>query len=663
MADRFILSHIQRLPMFTRCDDGQLEVMANAFREINGAANAPLYRQSEDSHVMYVFVSGGGQIIRNGQIQALITPGQYVGESSLYSPAVRDSTVVMTAPSILLSLTRADLIAAVQARPDLRNVLNIRPEWLASLPQAPAAAPVASNNPASNIPPAYQMPQPMVAQPQLPPQGPQYAPQAAYPYQAAQPPVVPTYAPPAVAGGVRPGQEVTLLRTHPHAWTLYSRIFRAVVVFAIGFGLTVLTARLPSNLSPLTLVVGALTILLPLLMVLRTVINWVGQTFTVTDQRVILNERRFPSGEDRRDQIPLSSVQNVDLVRSGLLADLLGFGDVVVATAGSPNPMVLSQVPNPIAVQKLIIDQSQHAAAVATNAVPSYGYGYTPPPYGQPRSNYVRGSGGFLPRVREVIGDQIIYRKHWGVLIGYELRPFIFLMILVALLVGRTFLRGNVAAVFPVNVIAAISAVWLLFTFLWVIWVYLRWYNAQYVLTTETVLDITRAPIGLREMRIQAGLQQIQNVTSVTGSIWGSLFNFGNVIIQTAAEQGQMVFVGVHHPAEVADEVLQRVRDYGTRRLQAEQAVQQQALSNVLAGYRPGAAAYPPGQQAPPPGYYAPQADPQLPPLPPQYPPAYQQPYQQQPPQSSQGYPPEFPPGDPRNTGNQGGGRNFGRPN
>ena len=86
MADRFILSHIQRLPMFTRCDDGQLEVMANAFRELNGAPNVPLYRQGEDSHVMYVFVSGGGQIIRNGQVQATVMPGQYVGESSLYSP-------------------------------------------------------------------------------------------------------------------------------------------------------------------------------------------------------------------------------------------------------------------------------------------------------------------------------------------------------------------------------------------------------------------------------------------------------------------------------------------------------------------------------------------------------------------------------------------------
>ena len=672
MADRFILSHIQRLPMFARCDDGQLEVMANAFRELNGAPNVPLYRQGEDSHVMYVFVSGGGQIIRNGQVQATVMPGQYVGESSLYSPAVRDSMVVITAPSVLLSLTRADLIAAVQSRPDLRGVLNIKPEWMASLPQAPAAAP---NNarppgPRSNTvaaPLAYQLPPPMTAAavPDVPPpvQSP-YSPQSpAYPYP--QTPAVPVaaYAPQPVAGGVRPGQEETLLRTHPHSWTLYSRIIRAVLVFVIGIGLTIASAKyLPTTLTPVTLLLGVLSLLIPLLMALRTVINWAGQTFTITDQRVILNERRFPSGEDRRDQIPLSSVQNVDVVRSGLLADLLGFGDVVIATAGSPHPMVLTQIPNPIAVQKIVIDGSQRSAAMAAGAVPSYGYGYTPPPYGQPRSNSVRGTGGFLPHVREVIGDQIIYRKHWGTLIGYEIRPVLFLALLVVLLVVRTLAPREIGAAFPINTILAISAVWLLFTFLWVVWVYLRWYNAQYVLTSETVLDITRAPIGLREMRIQAGLQQIQNVTSVTGSLWGSLFNFGNVIIQTAAEQGQMVFVGVHDPAAVADEVLQRVRDYGNRRLQAESAVQQQALANALASYRPGAANVP-GQPMPPPGYYPPQQVPQMPP-------PGQQPYQSYPPAppAQQSYPPEYPyppinQGSQGNAGDQGGGRTFGRRN
>ena len=629
--------------MFARCDDAQLEVMANAFREVNGAANVPLYRQGEDSHVMYVFVSGGAQIIRNGQVQAVVTAGQYVGEASLYSPAVRDSTVVMTGPSVLLSITRADLIAAVQARPDLRTALNIRPEWLASLPQAPVPPGPRSDRTAAPL--DYQIPQPMTS-PSAPPVAPQYAP----PYQQQPAGFSPgSYTPPVVAGGVRPGQEVTLLHTHPHAWKLYSRILRAVFVFVIGFALTVLAARyLPASLNGVTLIMGGLTILIPLLMALLTIINWAGQTFTITDQRIILNERHFPSGEDRRDQIPLSAVQNVDLVRSGLLADVFGFGDVVVATAGNPNPLVLAQIPNPLAVQKLIIDQSQQAAVGAANAVPSYGYGYTPPPFGQPRSSYVRPSGGLFPQVRQVIGDQIIYRKHWGVLIGSELRPALLLLVLVALWVGRTFLKGNVAAAFPINYLLALSAVWMLFVLLWVIWIYLRWYNAQYVLTSQTVLDITRAPIGLREMRIQAGLQQIQNVTSVTGSIWGSLFNFGNVIIQTAAEQGQMVFVGVHHPAAVADEVLQRVRDYGARRLLAEQGIQQQALSNVLAGYRQQGGAYPGYPQAQQPG---------------SYPPNYgQQPYP--PAQNAQGYPPEYPssnPGptnDPRYSGN----RTFGGP-
>ena len=109
MADRFILSHIQRLPMLSRCNDVQLEAMATAFHERNYRTGEMLYREGEDSHALYLLVNGGAQLYRSGQPQGAVTPGQYIGEASLYSPAARDSTAVITIDSVVLFLTRNDL--------------------------------------------------------------------------------------------------------------------------------------------------------------------------------------------------------------------------------------------------------------------------------------------------------------------------------------------------------------------------------------------------------------------------------------------------------------------------------------------------------------------------------------------------------------------------
>jgi hypothetical protein len=112
------------------------------------------------------------------------------------------------------------------------------------------------------------------------------------------------------------------------------------------------------------------------------------------------------------------------------------------------------------------------------------------------------------------------------------------------------------------------TLLWLAVNTLYLAWGYLTYLGDVYIVDEETLIDIRRAPLGWRELRSQAGLRQVQNVTSAIRSIVGRIFNYGDVMIQTAAggASGQLDFTDVADPQGVADEILRRIQVIDDRR-------------------------------------------------------------------------------------------------
>jgi hypothetical protein len=116
-------------------------------------------------------------------------------------------------------------------------------------------------------------------------------------------------------------------------------------------------------------------------------------------------------------------------------------------------------------------------------------------------------------------------------------------------------------------------------------WAYADWRDDTYIVDNQSIIDINRKPLWLSEARTQAGLQQIQNVTSRIDSLWGQFFDYGSVIIQTAAEHGTMVFRGVRRPTAVAEEILQRMQRHIELQAIAGQEEQRRLVAQYLAAY------------------------------------------------------------------------------
>ncbi|HVS97806.1 MAG TPA: PH domain-containing protein [Puia sp.] len=119
----------------------------------------------------------------------------------------------------------------------------------------------------------------------------------------------------------------------------------------------------------------------------------------------------------------------------------------------------------------------------------------------------------------------------------------------------------------------------------------LRWYSWKvnlWVVTNFRVIDESGL---LSHYAKESPLDKINNV-SYDQTVWGRIFNFGHVEIQTAAEIGATDYYNVNHPKRLKDTITAAQADYKNWQF-GNQAVQMAAAMDHRGGFdqRGGAAA------------------------------------------------------------------------
>lgn len=99
---------------------------------------------------------------------------------------------------------------------------------------------------------------------------------------------------------------------------------------------------------------------------------------------------------------------------------------------------------------------------------------------------------------------------------------------------------------------------WYLFAFGYAFYKFIIWYFNVYLLTNERIIDIDFRGI-LHKETSYAHLSQVQDVNPKIIGFFGTIFHFGNVYIQTAAQIPEFEFHAVEKPAEVSKEILIQV--------------------------------------------------------------------------------------------------------
>ncbi|MBU1885621.1 hypothetical protein KKE34_03340 [Patescibacteria group bacterium] len=96
----------------------------------------------------------------------------------------------------------------------------------------------------------------------------------------------------------------------------------------------------------------------------------------------------------------------------------------------------------------------------------------------------------------------------------------------------------------------AINLFWYLIAMGYAFESFLTWFYNVYIVTNERIIDIDFLSLIYRNIAA-AKIDKIEDITAITSGVAQSLFNYGTVQIQTAAERTEFEFEFVPHPTRV----------------------------------------------------------------------------------------------------------------
>ncbi len=335
-------------------------------------------------------------------------------------------------------------------------------------------------------------------------------------------------------------------------------------------------------------------LLLATLALIWGILDYRNDWLVVTNRRVV-NQEKLLFVHVWRKEAPLEQIQSIDFIRT-FIGRWLGYGTLIVRTAGTAGEIAFNFTTDFTRLRTVIRGQQEqrrrHATAQSKMNIhrrleqrlglmvdpPSRVARAEPPPSLQPQGWRSRLAGREGLGIRWQEGNHIVWRKHWMALlpqIGWTwLAPFFIITLALGswAIYTRLVPTDFEAAAYGVQWFLALFA--LLFTGR-LIWVVIDWYNDTYEVSDTEVVNLRKLPFGLTEDRRAAPLARIQNVEMRIPSPLHWLFDYGTVVIQTAAEFGSLIFYSVPNPRAVADEILGRMEK--ERKRQEEEEARQRA--------------------------------------------------------------------------------------
>ncbi len=339
--------------------------------------------------------------------------------------------------------------------------------------------------------------------------------------------------------------------------------------------------------------------------------DYINDYLVITNLRAVRQEKVILVKESRQ-MSPLERVQDVQF-RQGFWGNILGYADITIQTPGSSSSMVFDRVAHfeevAAGIKKARDRRRKHYQATGKKQIysalesrfgvtldlpsrvwrPAPSVPSVPPPVrpaqgaalhwlarlaGIPREGGGRGlfrrGRAAQPAPPPSTGERYVWHKHWMILLRATLPPLLLTLLLAALGLFLWLSRWAGAltgSALAVNLfLTAVALFWL-----W--WQIEDWRNDIYILEREQLIDIEREPLGFETHKRTANLSDIVDIQMRVPSPLHYIFNFGSVVVQTAATEGQFTFDSVSSPHEVVETIRRRM-DQNRQAEERRQALQ-----------------------------------------------------------------------------------------
>ncbi len=110
--------------------------------------------------------------------------------------------------------------------------------------------------------------------------------------------------------------------------------------------------------------------------------------------------------------------------------------------------------------------------------------------------------------------------------------------------------RFEILSSLPPGFGLVINMVWYLITMAYILENFLSWYFNVYIVTNERIIDVDFNNLIYKRIS-DATLDNIQDITYNMGGVVRTVFNYGDIFIQTASEVSEFDFLAVPEPDKV----------------------------------------------------------------------------------------------------------------
>lgn len=161
-----------------------------------------------------------------------------------------------------------------------------------------------------------------------------------------------------------------------------------------------------------------------------------------------------------------------------------------------------------------------------------------------------------LPEEKIIVG----IRKHWFVfflesfgLVVAGVVPFILVVFTEAIFSD---LVAAIGATELENILVFFTAAWLIVLTVIFFVVFTNYYLDMLIVTSQRLIDIDQISLFARDVAT-APLHNIEDIKIESLGIFATLFKFGNLHIQTAAETKEIIIRGIRRPERAKDIIMQ----------------------------------------------------------------------------------------------------------
>ncbi|MFH0937080.1 MAG: PH domain-containing protein [Candidatus Daviesbacteria bacterium] len=149
---------------------------------------------------------------------------------------------------------------------------------------------------------------------------------------------------------------------------------------------------------------------------------------------------------------------------------------------------------------------------------------------------------------------ELFLRQHWATNVPWIVSAILAAALPIVLPCINKLFGSVVTMQLPGEILASFLILWYLLVLAYILEKFLHWYFNIYIVTNTHLVDVDFLNLMYRSIT-SARLDDVQSAKSRISGIFRSLFNYGDVAIETAAKGQTLEFLAVPQPDFVADRI------------------------------------------------------------------------------------------------------------